>query len=199
MHRTQHNRTNWLLLWLLANAVGGAIAGVISLRFQFLGDLVLAGLLIGPAQWFALRGHLPRAYLWPLVTAIGWPLANLAAVGLGEPVGAFSAALANRGLLWEVFWLNALRTPFVLGLLSLAQLPLLWSKGSQPWRWVIASLVAGVLVGAIGAGLCWAICDTVRGDLLGILLGAGQWLGYGLITGPVLLWIMKNRDENLRL
>jgi len=173
--------------WLVANILGGAIAGALDVQFQFLGLLVLAGIPVGFAQGFGLRPYLRRAWRWAVVTALAWPLANFLEVSLLQQPGDWVVqSLTGTGLLWEVFWMNLVRMGGVLALVAIPQGWLLWEQGLSPWVWIATSLVGGAVLGAIGATACLWWCPLLRGSVLGLLLGGTSWLGYALVTSLAL-------------
>ncbi len=181
--------------WLVANLLGGAVGGVVEARFEFLGTLVLMGSAVGLAQWLLLRGRLPRAGYWAWVMALGWPLANLLWIAIGDRFAPLIQALTDHGWLWEVFWLNALRMPVILGSISILQALVLATRWRALPRWLLANLVGGAVMGAISATTCLVACAAttqIAGTLAtGALLGALSWSGYALITGPMLLSLVR--------
>lgn len=216
----QHLEISLLWRWLIANILGGAIASVLEIHFQFLGTLVLAGIPIGFAQGFVLRSFMRQAWRWAIATALAWPLVNLFEVSLLQHPGDWLVqTLTATGLLWEVFWLNLVRMAVVLALVAIPQAWLLreqsrrshaWriaeedvQQASQPstqtpgksWLWIVASFVGGALLGAIGATTCLWWCPAMQGSLLGLVLGATSWFGYALVTGVPLYWILVRRDD----
>ncbi|MBD1912600.1 MULTISPECIES: hypothetical protein [unclassified Leptolyngbya] len=183
-----------LLGWLVANAVGGAIANILEIHVQFLGILVLTGIPIGFVQGFVLRSYMRQAWRWAVVTAIAWPLVNLLEVSLLQQPGDWLIqSLTATELLWEVFWLNLVRMAIILALLAVPQAWLLREQGGRIWVWIVASFVGGALLGAIGATTCLWWCPVLRGNVLGFVLGAASWLGYALVTGLALKQILDRR------
>jgi len=191
-------QSRWLPLWvgwLVTNFIGGTLAGVIEARFEFLGTLVLAGSMVGLAQWLFLRGRLPRAGWWAWAMALGWPLAYLVWIANSDRFAPLIQLFMANGWLWEVFWLNVLRMPVILGLISIWQALILPTRWWALPRWLLANLLGGALVGAIAATVCLVACDVTTqtaGSLVtGALLGALSWSGYALITGPVLIRLVR--------
>jgi len=173
--------------WLLASLLGGAIAGILEVQFQFLGLLMLTGIPIGFVQSLVLRSSLRRAWRWAVVTAIAWPLVNMLETSLLQLPGDWVIqSLTATGLLWEVFWMNLVRMALVLVLVAIPQAWLLRQSGMGGWTWIAASLVGGAVLGAIAATTCLWWCPALKGIGVGIVLGGSSWLGYGLVTGLVL-------------
>ncbi len=185
--------------WLVANFVGGALGGVIEARFEFLGTLVLLGSMVGLAQWLLLRAYSPRAVYWALAIALGWPLANLVWISSSDHFAPLIQALTDHGWLWEVFWLNALRMPVILGPIAIVQAWVLAPHWGALSRWLLANLLGGAAMGAISATVCLVACAAttqLAGPLTtGALLGALGWSGYALVTGPVLVYLLRQREH----
>lgn len=188
-------RLTFVVGWLLINLIGGAAAGILEARIEFMGTLILAGLPVAVAQGFYLRRHLSRAWLWVLLLAIGWPLAHLLYISNQSWLSLLVTTLTMRSLLWEVFWINFVRLGFVLFLISLVQwlIFLRFYRGS--WLWPLLSLLGGALLGGVGATVCRIGCDqlnSIGGSwLVGMGLGALSWAAYALCTGPLLRHLLS--------
>lgn len=176
--------------WLLAHLIGGAVAGVVELRLQFLGTLVLAGSAVAVVEWFFLRSTLPRAGRWALMLALGWPLAHLLYTLVPGRFSEVITWLVAHGFFWPVFWLNCFRLAFVLFIIGALQWVITRPLPVVGRWWLGVSLVAGAGQGALNATLCMAYCDLITARfgtvILGMFLGSSGWLGYALITGLIL-------------
>jgi len=88
-----------------------------------------------------------------------------------------------------------LRMPVILGLISIWQALILPTRWWALPRWLLANLLGGALVGAIAATVCLVACavttQTAGSLVTGALLGALSWSGYALITGPVLIRLVR--------
>lgn len=176
----------FLTVWVLANLVGGFIAGFLENNgLQFMATLVLTGAIVGTCQWLVLRNWGGFRW-WPIASAIGWIVSTMISslsYPLTDPVVAF---LWNRVGLWEVFWVNLVNQPlWVLGM-AIAQALVLRQRGRPAQLWILASLVGAALHGAVSASLCAAFCQALPLWLVGIVNGLG-WATYGLVTGIVAL------------
>lgn len=84
--------------WMLASAVGAYVAFLV-LSVVVLGNAVLiyatAGLLIGIAQWLALRRRVPRAGWWIAASALGYVAGGAAALAAGASVNAMVGQLST--------------------------------------------------------------------------------------------------------
>lgn len=187
----------FLVGWVVVNGVGGALGGLLEARLEFLGTLVLVGSMVGVCQWLFLRPRFARAALWAWAMAIGWLLGNLLRVTIGGFFSPLVQELTLRGWLWEVFWLNTLQMPVTLAVIGLLQGLLLRPRQRAAPRWLLINVVGGAVLGATGATFCWHYCDwitTTAGLLVtGLLLGAVSWIGYALVTGVVLLSLLRSQ------
>ena len=183
-------RHTFVIAWLLAHLVSGAAAGMVEVRLEFLGTLILAGIPVAMAQGLYLRIQLPRARLWALTLAVGWPVAHLLYTGSHSWPTFLVATLTTLPFLWELFWINFIRLSFVMLLVGMGQwLFTLRSYRRSPF-WPMVSLLGGALLGGMNATICRFSCDQlnmVGGPLLvGTVLGALGWGTYALVTGPFL-------------
>ncbi|MEM7539483.1 MAG: hypothetical protein AAF639_45425, partial [Chloroflexota bacterium] len=153
------NRSPVALWWILTNIIGGAIAGIMALQFQFLGDLVLTGVIIGIAQWLVLRLYLrnTQALAWLIASVLGWVVANwITSSLLGGVLDPLIHTLTSSGIFWEVFWINVVKTPVMLALWSIPQAAILMQRSLSGILWIPVSIIGGLLMGAAGVSLCSA-------------------------------------------
>jgi hypothetical protein len=185
--------------WLLIHLIGGAAAGILTTRFQFLGDLILAGLPLALVQTLFLYNKVNRPWLWLLTLALGWPLAHLLYATSNSWLTPLVDALTTLPFLWEVFWINVVRLGLVLVLIGGAQWLLVLRPLAGSGRWILVSGLGGAVVGGISATVCRAACDPLAGAggslLVGATLGMAGWAGYALVTGPFLAqWLSPTRS-----
>lgn len=183
--------------WIVANLVGGALGGLLEARLQFLGTLVLVGSTVGLLQWFLLRRYLAHSAGWAWAMVLGWPLGNLLRVTMGDFSTPLITTLTREGWLWEVFWLNFFGMPVTLAVTAILQALWLPLRRQTLPSWLLANVVGGAVLGAVGATLCFHACDAIT-DVAGatttaIVLGALSWGGYALVTGPVLATLLCQR------
>jgi len=185
--------------WVVANGIGGALGGLLEARLEFLGTLVLVGSMVGACQWLFLRHKLARPALWAWAMAIGWLLGNLLRVTVGSAISPLAQELTLRGWLWEVFWLNVLQLPVTLAVIGLLQGLLLTPRRRAVPGWVLINLIGGAILGGVGATFCLHFCDRVTATAgmmtTGLLLGALSWIGYALVTGPVLFYLLRRQKR----
>ncbi len=185
----------FLIGWVVANGVGGALGGLLEARLEFLGTLVLVGSMVGLGQWLFLRHRLARPALWAWAMAIGWLLGNLLRVTIGSFFTPLIQELTVRGWLWEVFWLNFLQMPVTLAVIGLLQGLLLTPRRRAVPSWVLINVIGGAILGGVGAAFCLYFCDLVTATAgmmtTGLLLGAFSWIGYAIVTGPALVILLR--------
>jgi hypothetical protein len=177
---------SFLVLWLVANAVGGFLTGALEGGgLQFFATILLQGPILGVAQALALWRVLPRAWAWAVVT----PIVFITALMLTGPLsGAPAGRLTQLVGLWETFWLQAMMMSLVMLIVGLGQWAVFHSLST--W-WMFISLLGGATLGMTGATVCLYFCAPLAataGNWLstGVSVGAG-WLAYSLPTG---LWLM---------
>jgi hypothetical protein len=189
-------RQRFLLRWVIANIIGwtvGLYFGVLN-PICFAGAGVVAGLVLGASQWWALRstslGHKgeDENYL-PLVSthvsqpARQWIISTFAGAALG-----LFPALVLAGVL--VFLSNNVAALFAGAVLGLA-------VGIGQWmilKHISDRAVLWLVVNAVGGAACgWlTLTPIIRGLPLGMVIGAAL---FGYLTGRVLERIMIEKDE----
>lgn len=188
-------RWTFLLWWMLANTVGGAIIGALEEGgFQFLATLVLTGPVLGIAQWLVIRSYIGHTGWWVIGSSVGWFLGillNIMATGI---LNSIVQVLLAVGGLWEVFWLNLVNEPVTAAVLGVSQWFVLRRHIQHAGRWILASAVGGAVHGAVGAALCAAVCQAITSAEMAtaVTYGAG-WAGYGAVTGIMLVSLLQNR------
>ncbi len=191
-------RWTFLLWWMLANTVGGAIIGALEEGgFQFFATLFLTGFVLGIAQWLVIRPYIGHTGWWVIASSVGWFLGillNIMATGILNYIVQLLWAV---GGLWEVFWLNLVHEPVTAAVLGVAQWFVLRRHIQHAGRWILASAVGGAVHGAVSAALCAAACQAITMKVsaemaTAVTYGAG-WAGYGAVTGIMLVWLLQNR------
>ncbi|MGF1515287.1 MAG: hypothetical protein ACFB5Z_16525 [Elainellaceae cyanobacterium] len=183
----------FLVLWTAANLLGGFIVGFLENNgLQFMATLVLAGAIAGACQWLVLRYAGYRLRWWAIASALGWIVGTFVRAFSQALYGPIATALYQQFGLWEGFWLNLLAAPITVLGMAVAQSILLGRGGRWTGGWLLASLLGGVALGVVGAGLCAAFCPSLSRSAVGIVDGLG-WAGYGVITGVG--WLMLSSAE----
>ncbi|MEB3356564.1 MAG: hypothetical protein VKK04_07545 [Synechococcales bacterium] len=196
---TPLNRAHFLLGWLLANLLGGFVAGFLENNgLQFAATLIRAGAIVGTLQWLVLRWVVRQVRWWPLASAVGWIVGTQVMIfssSLYQPVVDFLWSSLGG---WEVFWLNLVTGPIPLVGMAIAQ-AWVFSRNTRfspkfIGSWILASTLAGAVRGGASAALCAAYCPILSASLVGLVDGMG-WAAYGLITGMVLLRQLDEGDR----
>ncbi|MBN1665475.1 MAG: hypothetical protein JW862_00235 [Anaerolineales bacterium] len=175
------------LTWLVANLIGFAVLAVAYfvlpmgiLGAGFAAALLIIALVMGTAQWLALRRLLSISPLWLLSTLLGGALGWLALFNLPQ---AFWQLLGDDE---SILALSA--GYFVVGLaIGVLQWLLLRLRLKRAWLWILAS--------ALGAGLALAVILATeliyRSALLSFCVAA---LIYATLTGLTLAGLLAYKD-----
>jgi hypothetical protein len=172
----------WPLAILLGFPIGGLIADVIvgpvdSFGAALAGGLI-AGAVIGAAQWFALRRLVP--WLWIAATSIGM------AVGL-----ALGAALVDYGTDRSELILMGAVTGIGVGALQALVLARQGISGAA-W-WAVANPPAWALAWLVSS---YVLSSNVDEQFTNF--GASGALVFALLTGLLLAWLLRRTDETTR-
>lgn len=193
-NRLGRQQGQFLLIWSLANLLGGFGVGLLENNgLQFAATLLLTGVVVGWLQgsvlhqYRALRLSVSR---WTLVSTVGWILGSLVLTASGSLYRPIANALWSQFGLWEVFWLSLFTAGIPTLGMALAQSGLLHRKAQPIGIWLVASGLGGVAQGVVSATLCAAICPVLPQLLVGLVNGLGWWV-YGLITGCAWIWGMR--------
>lgn len=177
-----------ILGWIVANLLGVAAIGALSLILPFLKSIpgmlvssLIIGLPIGLAQWIALRRVAPISILWVLTISAG--------LFLGLEVGPILA-----GIFWgflddeSVLSLTAAYTTIGL-LVGMAQWLFLRGHFTKSLVWLLSSAV-GL---GLGTGLVLATNLIYQSGIISIILVV---LVYAIATGLVISWLpASHRNE----
>ncbi len=186
-------RQRFLLRWVLANVVGwtvGLYAGVLN-PVCFAGTGIIAGLVLGAAQWWALRGSRvveDTTYSLsdkpePAQPSRRWITLTFA----GAAVGLIPAAIIGGVVFLFANGLAALLAGGLLGAaVGLAQWILLRHISQRAALWLAVNTLGGAACGLL------TIIPIIRGLPLGLLAGAAL---FGYATGRVLEVIVQERNE----
>jgi hypothetical protein len=213
---TIDTRDGWAtwIAWVIASAVGLAIGLAVYLPLAVgLADgmevvahtLISAsagawlGMSVGVAQWLVLRRRDTNPGGWVVASAVGAAVGGTGALVL--------AGLMSQALNTDFVANFVVGGAFLGGSLGLAQWLLLRQQVARAGWWVLASAVGlstGLGVGRIGGA---ALHDAILGAagesmarigataVFGILIV----LGYGAITGGVLVWLVRRRPDVIRV
>jgi hypothetical protein len=172
----------WALAALLGFPIGGyaanlAVGAVDSVGAAIAGGLI-AGAVVGTAQWLALRQYVP--WLW------------IAATSLGMSVGlAIGAALVDYGVGRGELMLMGAVTGVVVGVLQALVLARQGFAGAS-W-WVAANPPAWALAWLISSYVISANIDERFTNF-----GASGVILYALVTGLLLAWMFRRAESRVR-
>lgn len=186
------------LWWTLATTIAGAIVGALEESgFQFVATILLTGLFIGIAQWLVLRQYIPKAFWWIVVSTLGWTIGLLLVssdVTL-DPFFQFIQFLSTLGA-WSVFWMSLVGQPIVMAIFGAAQFPILRRFVRKAHWWILVSALGGALAGANSSTVAYILQPGLLPApfLTALTYGAG-WLGYGIVTGICLQWLLQHQPR----
>lgn len=137
----------------------------------------IGGVLVGLAQWLALRGHLPNAARWMVATVVSWGALTLFHIGALGWMAPGTPNLFFRGVL------GVLYGGYVGAGLGVGQWLALRSQVEEAWRWV--PLNAGIWAVAIALG--WLIGGSLRlasnlfvSEVIGLMVA---WAAIAVLSG----------------
>lgn len=184
------------LWWTLATTIAGAIVGALEASyFQFVATIFFTGLLIGAAQWLVLRQYILKAFWWIVVSTLGWTFGLVLVssyITLFDPLIPFLVTLG----IWRVFGMNLVYEPIVLAIFGAAQFPILTRFVRKAHGWILVSALGGALKGASSSTVAYILPPGLLPApfLTALSYGAG-WLGYGIVTGICLQWLLRHHSR----
>lgn len=183
------------LWWTLATTIAGAIVGALEASgFQFIATIFFTGMLIGAAQWLVLRQYIPKAFWWIVVSALGWTF-GLLLVSPNVTLDPLIQFLNMLGL-WYVFWMNLVKQLIVLAILGATQFPILRRFVRKAHWWILVSAFGGALAGAGSSTVAYILHPGLLPAPFSTALAYGSgWLGYGIVTGICLQWLLRHQPR----
>ena len=181
-------RERFLLRWVLANVIGwtvGLYFGVLN-PICFAGAGVIAGLVLGASQWWALRttsldnNHSQNeAYIPSIPNRISQPARQwILSTFAGASIGLIPALVLAGIFVLFSNGLAAFLAGAVLGLgVGLGQWMVLKHRSQQITLWLVVNTVGGAACGLL------TVMPIIRGLPLGMLAGSAL---FGYLTGRVL-------------
>ena len=188
--KVERNELGLWLSWTLATA-GGMLLGflpsillvnVLNLGLAQIAVPVLAGTVIGFAQWFVLRRYLMAGSTWIWADGLSWAAGYVLGLFLIQvlPSTVFAAFIGY----------------FLFGIIvALLQWPVLRREIPQVFTWMIASAVAW----AVGYWASQAVLSLFTDPLIEPAVGTTviavtSGLVAGAITGIALIWIVRKPE-----
>jgi hypothetical protein len=190
--KVNRNEFGLWLSWTLATALG-LLIGYLPLAF-LVGSLdlglvrvlipIVTGILLGLAQWLALRPYISSSYDWILNHAVGWVV--------GFTLGLFVVQLLSKTSLGMLFG-------FILFgvIVALFQYPVLRREIPHLSTWILANVI-GWTLGAYLSQLAASVFfqTTLPTTFTSVLVSVGiTGLVAGAITALALIWIVRKPDQ----
>ena len=188
--KVERNELDLWLGWTLATAIGMLVGflptillvDLLSLGLAQLAVPVLAGTVIGFAQWLVLRRYVTSTTQWDWTDGISWAAGYILGLLLIQvlPSTVFAAFIGY----------------FLFGVIvALLQWPVLRREIPQVFTWVVASAIAW----AIGYWASQAALSVFTDPLIDPVVGTTvisvtSGLVAGAITGVALIWIVRKPE-----
>ena len=172
----------WPLAALLGFPIGGYIANLIVGAVDSVGAAIagglIAGAVIGAAQWLALRQFVP--WLWIAATSLGMG----AGLAVGAPVVDYEI---DRGELMLMGAITGLGVGTLQALVLARQgfAGAAWWAAANPPTWALAWLISSYVISA-------------NIDERFTNFGASGTLLYALVTGLLLAWLFRRTESQAR-
>ncbi len=184
------------LWWTLATTIAGAIVGALEASgFELVATIFFTGLLIGAAQWLVLRKYIPKAFWWIVISTLGWTFGLVLLSYYGSLFDPLIPFLVTLGI-WRVFGMRLVTQPIVLAIFGAAQFPILRRFVRKAHWWILVSALGGALAGANSSTVAYILQPGLLPApfLTALSYGAG-WLGYGIVTGICLQWLLRHQPR----
>jgi hypothetical protein len=197
----------WILATSIAQIIGLAIVGIVSIVVSHVGYIqgtftligTLEGIILGFAQWLVLRRYIHHSTRWIIATVVG----GLFAWFTGLTITALMA-LVYAGVSDEAKILGFFKGLFLLGagngtVLGFCQWLVIKNQIRRSIWWIIANAVAwalGLFVAYLGAGMVEE-SFSLRTALLTVVTGTAMGAVIGGITGTALVCLIKPSKKQL--
>jgi hypothetical protein len=190
--KVKRNETGLWLAWTFATALG-MIIGYLPLAF-LVGSLdlgvariivpIIAGALLGLAQWLVLRPYVSKSYDWILNHAVGWMV--------GFTLGLFVVQLLSKTSIGMLVGFMAFGL-----IVALFQYPVLRREIPHLGTWILANIIGWTLGAFLSQLVASAVFRTVLPTTFtSILVTVGiTGLVAGAITALALIWIVRQPDR----
>jgi len=188
--KVERNELGLWLGWTLATA-GGMLLGflptillvnVLNLGLAQIAVPVLAGTVIGFAQWLVLRRYVTASTRWEWTDGISWAAGYILGLLLIQmlPSSIFVAFIGY----------------FLFGVIvALVQWPVLRREIPQIFTWLIASAIAWAVGYWVSQAVLSLFTDPVIAPALGTtVIAVSSGLVAGAITGVALIWIVRKPE-----
>ena len=188
--KVERNEFGLWLGWTLATA-GGMLLGflptillvnILNLALSQIAVPVLAGTVIGFAQWLVLRRYVTVSTQWDWTDGISWAAGYILGLLLVQllPSTVFAAFIGY----------------FLFGLVvALVQWPVLRREIPQVVTWLVASAIAWAIGYWVSLAVLSVFTDPLINPVVGTAVNAiSTGLVAGAITGVALIWIVRKPE-----
>ena len=190
--KVERNEFGLWLAWALATALGmilgylpaALVVSDIDLGIARILVPLLAGLLIGVAQWTVLRGYVTRSHDWILNHAGGWVVGYILGLLVVQGVGRTA--------------LGALIGYLIFGILvAVFQWPILRREIPHVIPWILANVIGWTAGSYVSTLVVGAISRNTPPSLIASTLITSGLTGLigGAVTGLALVWIVKKPER----
>jgi len=180
------------LAWTLATTLGMLI-GYLPLAFLVSSlDLgiarvivpIISGILLGLAQWLALRPYVTKSYDWILNHAVGWVV--------GFTLGLYVVQLLSKTAIGSLVGFICFGV-----IVALFQYPVLRREIPHLATWILANVIGwtlGAYLSQLAAGVFFH--NAVPTTFISVLVSVGiTGLVAGAVTALALIWIVRQPDR----
>jgi hypothetical protein len=188
----KRNEFGLWLAWTLATALGlligylplALLVGSLDLGLARVIVPIIAGILLGLAQWLVLRPYVSKSYDWILYNAVGWVV--------GFTLGLYVVQMLSKtpiGMLLVFVFFGVIVAVF--------QYPVLRREIPHLGTWILANVIGwtlGAYLSQLAAGVFFQ--NSVPTTFTSVLVSVGiTGLVAGAITALALIWIVRKPDR----
>ena len=191
--KVEHNAFGLWLAWTLATTLGmviGYLPAALIVRYLSLGAAriiipILAGVLLGAAQWLVLRNYVTNSHDWIFNQAGGWVIGFV----LGLYVAQALAKFAFGAILGFIFF----------GVIvALFQWPVLRREVPHLAWWIVANVIGwalGAWISDFAAGAVFQAANNTSLVTSTIVTVGTTGLIAGAVTALALIWIVRQPER----
>jgi hypothetical protein len=190
--KVRRNELGLWLAWTLATVLGmligylplALLVGSLDLGVARVVVPIITGILLGLAQWLALRPYVSKSHDWILNHAVGWVV--------GFTLGLFVVQLLSNTRLGMLVGFVCFGV-----IVALFQYPVLRREIPHLATWILANAIGwtlGAYLSQLAAGVLFQ--STVPTTFISVLVTVGiTGLVAGAVTALALIWIVRKPDR----
>ncbi|BAZ10019.1 hypothetical protein NIES4071_18330 [Calothrix sp. NIES-4071] len=198
----------WIFATSIAEIIGLAIVGVVSIIISHFGYIqgaftlvgTLEGSILGFAQWLVIRRHIHHSTRWIIATVIGGLFAWFTGLTVSNVMAIVYAGVSDANKILTFFKGLVLLGAFLGTILGFCQWLVIKNQIRFSMWWIVANAVAwsaGIFIGYLGAGMVEEDF-TLRTALVTVATGTTMGAVIGGITGIVLVFLLKSSKKQVR-